>query len=172
MFYYQGIPSTGVDSVVARAGVAKMSLYRHFGSKDQLVVECLELLDRRYHEWFVRQVEDTGGEPADKLLAIFDVLDGWFHSSSFRGCAFMNATVQLADPTHPAHAPIIAHKRRDRDYIQTLAVAAGVADPAALSRQIMLLAEGSIITALVQEDLAAATDAKEAARVLVRAAIG
>jgi AcrR family transcriptional regulator len=172
MFYYQGIPATGVDSVIASAGVAKMSLYRHFGSKEKLIVECLSRLDIRYHEWFVTQVEDRGGDPAEKLLSIFDVLDDWFASSHFRGCAFINATVELADPSHPARKPAIRHKRRNRDYVHQLAVEAQVPDPEALSRQIMLLVEGAIITALVQDDLAAARNAKVAARALVRQATG
>lgn len=95
-FYYQGIP-TGVDNVIASAGVAKMSLYRHFGSKEQLIVECLERLDVRHHDWFVAQVEDRDGDPVSKLLSVFDVLDEWFASDHFRGCAFINATVELCE---------------------------------------------------------------------------
>lgn len=168
MFYYQGIPATGIDSVIATAGVAKMSLYRHFGSKEKLIVECLNRLDVSYHEWFVAQVEDRGGDPATKLLSVFDVLDDWFNSRHFRGCAFINATVELADPKHPARLPAMRHKQRNREYVRDLAVAAGVADPEALSTQIMLLVEGSIVTALVQDDLQAAANAKAAARSLVK----
>lgn len=171
MFYRQGIPATGIDSVVAAAGVAKMSLYRHFGSKEKLIVECLERLDLRYHEWFVTEVTNRGGDAVDKLLSVFDVLDEWFHSSHFRGCAFINATVELADARHPARRPVMRHKQRDREYVQALATAAGVSDPATLSRQIMLLVEGAIVTALVQDDLSAAVNAKEAARALVTAAL-
>lgn len=171
MFYNQGIAATGVDSVIEAAGVAKMSLYRHFGSKEKLIVECLTRLDVRYHEWFVTQVEDRAGDPVDKLLSIFDVLDEWFTSSHFRGCAFINATVELADPRHPARKPAMRHKERNRDYVQELAAAAGVPDPVRLSRQIMLLIEGAIITALVQDDMEAAKNAKEAAKVLVGQAL-
>lgn len=171
MFYYQGIPATGIDSVIATAGVAKMSLYRHFGSKEKLIVECLNRLDVRYHEWFVAQVEDRGGDPAEKLLSVFDVLDEWFNSSRFRGCAFINATVELADPRHPARLPAMRHKQRNREYVRDLAVAAGVADPEALATQIMLLVEGAIVTALVQDDLRAAAGAKAAARSLVEQAL-
>lgn len=171
MFYYQGIAATGVDSVIESAGVAKMSLYRHFGSKEKLIVECLTRLDVRYHEWFVAQVENRAVDPVDKLLSVFDVLDEWFSSSHFRGCAFINATVELADPRHPARKPAMRHKERNRAYVQELAAAAGVPDPVGLSKQIMLLVEGAIVTALVQDDLSAAANAKVAARALVMQAV-
>jgi AcrR family transcriptional regulator len=167
LFYYRGIVATGVDTITAEAGVAKMSLYRHFGSKEQLIVDCLARLDVRYHNWFVEQVEDHSTDPTEKLLSIFDVLDGWFSSNHFRGCAFINATIDLADLNHPARGPVLAHKQRNRQYVEELATAAGFANPAALAKRIMLLIEGAIITALVQEDPDAAKDAKQAARALV-----
>lgn len=171
LFYRQGINSVGVDRLVKDAGVAKMSLYRHFGSKDQLIVECLSLLDVHYHEWFVAQVDDRCSDPVDKLLSMFDVLDEWFNSKQFRGCAFINATVELADPGHPARHPAMRHKERNRAYVEELATAAGAADPVALSRMLMLLVEGSIVTALVQDDFGAAVNAKAAARILVTQAL-
>lgn len=171
MFYYQGIAATGVDSIVESAGVAKMSLYRHFGSKEHLIVECLSRLDVRYHEWFVAQVEDRAGDPVAKLLSVFDVLDEWFSSSHFRGCAFINATVELANPDHPARGPAMQHKERNREYVEQLAAAAGAMDPVSLSRQLMLLVEGAIVTALVQGDPMAAANAKAAASGLVAQAV-
>lgn len=170
LFYYRGIPATGVDTISDSAHVAKMSLYRHFRSKDQLILECLQRLDTRYHNWFVEQVRQRADDPAQALLSVFDVLDEWFNSPHFRGCAFINATVELADPAHPAHAPVLAHKRRNREYLAELARRAGIGDVAAFSRQLMLLVEGSIITALVQRDFDAAKDAKRVAQALLEAA--
>ncbi len=167
LFYRNGVTNTGVDTVAKVAKVAKMTMYRQFGSKSQLVVECLDRLDIRYHDWFVAQVENSAVDPHDKLLAVFDVLDDWFHSLKFRGCAFINATVELADSRHLAKGPVQAHKRRNREYIQELAEQCDLPDPQALARQIMLLVEGSIITALVQRDVNAARDAKQAARTLL-----
>ncbi|TWP37587.1 TetR/AcrR family transcriptional regulator [Leekyejoonella antrihumi] len=169
MFYHQGITNTGIDAVIESAGVAKMSLYRHFGSKDQLIVECLARLDTRYHNWFVEQVENHDVEPTERVLSVFDVLDEWFHDDHFRGCAFINATVELADRSHPARQPAMAHKRRNREYVEQLVERADLPDPPVLARQIMLLIEGAIVTALVQEDLDAALDAKDVARHLLEA---
>lgn len=167
MFYRQGIVGTGVDTIIERAGVSKMSLYRHFGSKEQLIAECLEGLDRRYHDWFVEQVEAGTKSPTAKLLSIFDVLDDWFHSSRFRGCAFINAAVELSDPDHPAKKWVLHHKQQDRLYIQKLAEGAGVPNATRAARQLMLLAEGAIVTALVQGDLNAARDAKQVASCVI-----
>lgn len=167
LFYYQGIAGTGVDAVIDAAGVAKMSLYRHFGSKEQLIVECLDRLDVRYHDWFVTQVENHADDPVDRLLSVFDVLGEWFVSSNFRGCAFINATAELSDPGHPARVPAMRHKERNRAYVQELATQAGVPDPAGTAKQLMLLIEGAIVTALVQDDLTAAKTAKEMAQTLV-----
>lgn len=172
LFYRQGIPRTGVDAVIDAADVAKMSLYRNFRSKDQLITECLRRLDLRYHNWFVEQVRHRSEQPQEALLSVFDVLDEWFASDDFRGCAFINATVELADPRHPARVPAMAHKRRNREYLVQLARAAGIQDPATLGKQLMLLVEGAIVTALVQRDPDAAKHAKDAARVLIAGALG
>lgn len=171
LFYYEGINSVGVDRITDEAGVAKMSLYRIFGSKEKLVVACLEDLDQRYHDWFVREVEQRGGSAVDKLLAAFDVLDEWFNGDRFRGCAFINATVELANPRHPARGPAMHHKTLNREYIQSLATAAGADDPEELAKKLMLLVEGSIVTALVQDDLHAAVDAKSVATILIGQAV-
>lgn len=148
--------------------MARMSLYRHFGSKDQLVAACLQRLDRRYHDWFVEQVERRSTPAAERLLSAFDVIDEWIHSDGFRGCAFINAAVELAQPNHPAHTAVLAHKHRDRGYLEALASEAQAPDPAALARQLMLLLEGAIITALVQDDRNAARDARAVAEALLR----
>lgn len=171
LFYHEGIANTGVDTVARAAHVAKMTMYRHFGSKDRLIVECLDRLDVRYHNWFVAQVEQRTDEPHDQLFTVFDVLDEWFHSRGFRGCAFINATVELADSKHPVNGPVLAHKQRNRDYIRELATKCKVPSPEAFARQIMLLVEGAIITALVQRDVDAAKDAKQAAQALLESAL-
>ncbi len=167
LFYRRGINEVGVGEIVERADVARMTLYNRFGSKDGLVADCLRLLDLRYHEWFVRQVAARTDDPRARILAVFDVLGEWFRSSGFRGCAFINASVELSDPAHPGHEPIIAHKRRTRDYLLELADDAGVAEPRALADSLMLLIEGAIVTALVERDLDAAGRGRRAAGLLL-----
>jgi hypothetical protein len=95
------------------------------------------------------------------------VLGEWFHSRGFRGCAFINASVELSDPGHPGHEAIIAHKGRTRDYLLELAEDAGIAEPRVLADSLMLLVEGAIVTALVERDLDAARRGRRAAELLL-----
>ena len=115
-FYRQGIAAVGVDAIVADAGVAKSTLYRHFPSKDDLVVAFLRRRDERWRAWLRSEVERLSPDPAGRPLAVFDALGGWFASEAFRGCAFINAAAEIADPTHPARAAVQEHKRLCGDY--------------------------------------------------------
>jgi AcrR family transcriptional regulator len=163
LFYRRGIRAVGVDTVIAESGVAKTTLYKHFRSKDALIAECLHRLDDRYFRWFESEVEARASEPRARLAALFEVLDDWFQRPDFRGCAFINASVELADPEHPARAAIANHKRRSRELIERLAREAGLDDPPTVSDHLMLLMEGAIITALVEGDWEAARRAGAAA---------
>lgn len=167
LFYQRGLNGVGIDAIVEQAGVARMTLYNQFGSKDGLIAQCLDYLDTRYHDWFVRQVTARSQDPRERLLVLFDVLDDWFRSGTFRGCAFINASVELADPQHPGHDAIVAHKRRTRDYLRELAEDAGARDAAGLSDALMLLIEGAIVTALVERDYEAALRARRTTRILL-----
>jgi AcrR family transcriptional regulator len=169
LFYQRGIRAVNVDTVAQEASLTKVTLYKYFRSKDSLVASCLHMLDDRFFSWFVHEVEGRSQDPGERLLAVFDVLDHWFQRESFRGCAFINATVELADSSHPAYEAVLSHKRRSRDYFRELAVAAGADDPDDVSDQWMLLSEGAIVTALVEDDRDAAKRARRAAARLVGA---
>jgi AcrR family transcriptional regulator len=169
LFYARGIRAVGVDLVVAESGVAKTTLYKHFRSKDDLIAECLHRLDDRYFRWFEQEVETRTDDPRGRLTALFDVLDDWFQRPDFRGCAFINASVELADPDHPARSAITNHKRRSRDLITRLADEAGLQEPQTVSDDLMLLMEGAIITALVEDDWQAARRAGAAAAKILSA---
>jgi AcrR family transcriptional regulator len=170
LFYQRGIRAVNVETVAQAASLTKVTLYKHFRSKDELVASCLRMLDDRFFSWFVREVSTRSTDPGERLLAVFDVLDHWFQRESFRGCAFINATVELADSSHPAYGAVLSHKRRSREYFRELAAAAGIGDPDAVSDQWMLLTEGAIVTALVEDDRNAAKRARRAAARLVGAA--
>jgi AcrR family transcriptional regulator len=162
-FYRQGIGAVGVDSVVAEAGVAKATLYRHFRSKDDLVVAFLRRRDLRWREWLSDSVERLAPRAADRPLAVFDALGEWFASDDFRGCAFINAASEIADPGHPARAVVEEHKRLLDDYLAGLLRDAGAADPAADAGALLLLVEGAIVSALIEKDAAPAARARTAA---------
>lgn len=167
LFYERGIRNVGIDEIIATAGVAKASLYKHFASKDALIVEVLQEQDAAWRKHLETEVAGRADAPKERLLAVFDVLEDWFGEASFRGCAFINTTVELASPGHPGHAASREHKRRIRSYLRDLAKAAKVKDPDALAGQLALLAEGAIVTALMEQSAEPARRARKAAAQLL-----
>ena len=169
LFYREGIQHVGVDRIIAESGVAKMSLYNHFKSKDALIEAFLRRRDRQWRQWFVTRVEQHSADPKAQLLAVFDVLQDWMDGEHFRGCAFVNATVELADPQHPGYQAAAEHKEVVAQYLLSLAEAAGVPNPQAIAHQFRLLVEGAVIVAMLQGDASAAATAKDAAAILLTA---
>ena len=167
VFYRDGFHATGIDKVLAEAGVAKMPLYNHFRSKDELILAALRRRDERFRNWFMRCVEARASDPRARLLAAFDVLGEWFRQPDFSGCMFINASAEFARADSPIHAACAEHKRLLRDYVAGLARAAGAAEPAALARQLSLLIEGAIVTAHVSGEKEAAAEAKQVAEQLL-----
>ncbi|WP_329407844.1 TetR/AcrR family transcriptional regulator [Nocardia vinacea] len=164
IFYVRGT-SVGVDSLVDEIGVAKMTLYKHFRTKDELIVACLHHIDQRFRTWLEGQSESLS--PEMRILGIFNSLRSWFESDSFRGCAFVNATVELANPEHPAREAVLEHKHRTRAWIAALAADCGIAEPDVVARAVVQLMEGAISTALVEDDPGAADVAREIASVVL-----
>ncbi|WP_018653160.1 TetR/AcrR family transcriptional regulator [Actinomadura flavalba] len=147
LFYTQGINATGVDRVIDTAGVARMTFYKHFGSKENLILAYLEGREVRWQARLDQCVKDAGDDPGARLLAVFDALRGWATSfSRFRGCSFVNAMAELADPDHPARTLVTSYKRDLRDTVRALAGATTAADPDLLTDQLLLVYEGAIST--------------------------
>ena len=169
LFRQQSIDAVGVDTISARSGVSKSTLYRHFPSKGALVEAYLRRHhDRRLQEW-VDAVQGDGGDPVARLLGVFDWLAAWFGSEDFRGCRFLNAAVQLPDPAHPAFGIPAAHKESVRVLLVELGREAGAPDPEELAHQIALLIDGAIMHALLEGGPAPAGRAKHLARLAVAA---
>ena len=148
LFSRNGIRAVGVDRVIAESGVAKMTLYRHFGSKDELVLEFLRRREQRWtQEWLQAEVERRTDDPAERLLAIFDVFDAWFRTEDFEGCAFINVLLELADRASSVRKATIVHLATIRSFLQGLASDAGVADPEDFARSWHILMKGSIVAA-------------------------
>lgn len=162
LFYQQGIRVVGVDTVAAEIGISKRTLYNYYPSKDDLIVAYLS---RR-----LRPIEVSDGPPAKQILEDFDRLEKAMGNDGYRGCPFMNAVAELADPTHAAHKIAVAHKEKRRMLFRKLLAQLNVPDPAALATQLMILGEGAVAQALVHGDPKMARAAREAARVLLTAA--
>ena len=167
LFYADGFHHTGIDRIIAEAGVAKMSLYQHFRSKDELIAAFLERRDQWWCDWLRERVQALATAPRARLLAVFDALGEWFASSDFRGCAFINAAAEFTDAQHGARVIAKLHKERVHAYLKELAEAAKMTRPGELAAQLALLVEGAIVTAQVGEVEDAAPRAKAIARRLL-----
>ena len=143
MFYRDGVRAVGIDALIARSGVAKMSLYRNFPSKDALVTAWLE--DRNGFFWrrWDKAEASRAGDPRGQLEAILDMIAATASHPKWRGCPFLNTGTEFPKPQHPARAVILAHKRVMRERLRTLAGAAGARDPDLLAQQLQLLIDGA-----------------------------
>jgi len=167
LFSRRGIRAVGTDEVIERAGVARATLYRHFATKNDLV---LAVLERREEVWTHGLIEEQsrqrGTTPEEQLLAIFDVMHDWFQlRDGYEGCSFINVLLELG-ADHPAGQASITHIEHVRDIVRNRAVAAGLTDVEDFASSLHILMKGAIILAAVG-DLDAALRARKMASVLI-----
>jgi AcrR family transcriptional regulator len=166
LFSRRGIRAVGIDEVVERAGIAKATLYRHFHSKDDLVLAFLERRERLWTRQFLEaEARNRGTTPEEHLLGIFDVYDEWFHDKDFEACSFVNVLLEMG-PASPVGQAAVHHLRNIRALVRDLADEAGFGDSEAFARSWYVLMKGAIVLA-AEGDPDAARPAKEMARTLV-----
>lgn len=166
LFRLHGTRSIGVDTIVARSGVAKMSLYRHFKSKEGLIAAFMERReDLMSIGRFRAEVLKRATAPAERLLTIFDVLDEWFRSAGFDGCSFISILLEYPSD-HPTHARAALHLAKMRSFVRQLAHEAAIADPPAFADTWHTMMKGSIIAAC-EGNLDAARQIKIAAELFL-----
>ena len=172
LFAIQGIRATGVDSIVKSANTNKMTLYKHFPSKEVLIVAYLQTRDAELWDRIVEQIERKEQSPKAKLLAIFDVLGEWITDPDFQGCPFINASAEFPDPSHEVHRVSAAFYRKLQNHMTDLAEQAGAHSPQRLGGQLRALFQGAIVSEQLQRHSGAADDAKSAAALLIANSIG
>jgi len=156
LFSRKGIRAVGVDTIIAQAGVAKMTFYRHFPSKDDLVLAFLQRRERLWtHAWLEDEITRRASTPGDRLLAIFDVFHEWFQRDDFEGCSFINVLLEMPDRHQPVGRASAVHLANIRVILRGLAEGAGVPDPEDFSRKWHILMKGSIVAAGEGDRLAA-----------------
>ena len=157
LFSRYGIRAVGIDRIISESGVAKMSLYRNFRSKDELVLAFLAEREERWTRgWLQAEAQRRGETGAERLLAIFDVFGEWFAQADFEGCSFINVLLEFTDADHPVRTASAQHLANIRGYVQEFAEQAGVDDPEALAGQWHILMKGSIVAAAEGDTQAAA----------------
>jgi AcrR family transcriptional regulator len=167
LFSRHGIRAVGVDRIIETSGVAKMSLYRHFPSKDDLVLAFLQEREERWtNAWLRAEVERRAGAPAERLLAIFDVFGEWFARDDFEGCSFINVLLEFDERDHRVRRASVEHLGNIRSFVNELCNEAGGRDPDGLARKWHMLMKGSIVAA-GEGDRQAARRAREIGELLL-----
>ncbi|MEA2398841.1 MAG: hypothetical protein QOK25_2397 [Thermoleophilaceae bacterium] len=156
LFCRGGIHGTGIDRIVADAGVAKATLYRHFASKDDLVRAVLEVRENLWtHGWLEYEAQRRGTTPVARLLAVFEALDDWFRRDGYEGCLFINSLLETAGQHSPVFDAAARKQANVRVVLATLAKEAGAADPASLAFEWQTLMCGAIVLATAGDPEAA-----------------
>ena len=146
LFYRDGINAVSVDAIASAADTNKMTLYRHFSSKDELIAAYLSELAAEGEGLWQAAAAAHPGDPEAQLRTILRQVSQWASDSSARGCALANAAVELARRKHPARKVVEAHKRRQRERLVALVREAGYARPERVADELFLLVEGARVT--------------------------
>lgn len=163
LFYRRGFGAVGIDQIIAEAGVTKTTFYKHFESKDELMVAAVQRRDEWESQAWARAVKKLAGDdPAKQILAMLDVMDLWFNDPDFHGCMFLNTATEFPNPHDPVHQAAAAYKRRCRDHWRDVARAAGAeaAGAEVFADCYMALIEGALVLRQTQ----ARNDAARAVR--------
>jgi AcrR family transcriptional regulator len=148
LFTHYGLAAVGVDRIVAEAGVAKTTLYRHFGSKDGLAVAVLLRHEQLWtRKWLEPEATRLAGAPGGGPAAIFDALDEWFGQADYEGCFFINSLLETRDHASPVREAAIAAIEQVYVVVRRLLEEAGIADADALAQQIQIIMRGCIVAA-------------------------
>jgi AcrR family transcriptional regulator len=178
LFYARGIHVVGVDAIAAAAGVTKKTIYDRFGSKEQLAVAYLQHRDARWREHLAARLARTPEPGIDRLLAVFDAAITWAEANTPKGCSAINARAELGaghladdDDGHDVLPEVMRQKAWMLELLRDLCREAGVTDPAAISRALMLLYEGGLVTLGMGTFARPLAVARDAARALLGASL-
>jgi AcrR family transcriptional regulator len=170
LFYRDGYHAVGIDTILAEAQLAKMTLYHHFASKEELIVAVLEQRSAQVNEKVQTVLRAAGPSPRKRLDAYFARYEAFFSRKEFNGCPFIRAVAEYPDIKSPVHQAVIRHKQRDIDTLQELLSGFDIAEPKPVAQQIALLIEGALVSAHTFGNTTALTHARNAALALVKAA--
>jgi AcrR family transcriptional regulator len=168
LFYRDGYRVVGIDTLLAEAKVAKMTLYNHFASKEDLIIAVLEKRSADLLAAVDESLAKAGRSPARQLGAVFDGLKKWFATDDFKGCAFIRALSEYPEPDHPVHQTAWRHKRGMNARLLQIAQTAEAKSPGTVADTISLLIDGAIIAAHATHSDQPADNARNAALSLLK----
>ncbi len=167
LFQTRGINSTGVDTIVAVAGTTKMTLYKYFGSKEDLILEVLKKSQSDFQLWLDEKLSLNAKKPTDKLQKLFDYIEEWITSPTFLGVGFIKASAEFPNEENPIHKLSSQQSREFRQFIAQLATEANIKDAEGLALQLSLLFEGAVQAEQMKRGSGAIKYAKKAAKILI-----
>lgn len=169
LFYKQGVRAVGVDLVVEKAGVAKTSLYRHFGTKDDLVAAFLEREDQDFWSTWDRVAEQHAADARAELDAHLGWIGERVERPNYRGCPQINVAAEFPEADHPARRVAAAHKREMRRRLRVIAEKLSAASPDELAGQLSVLVNGAFVSSQIFEPGEATPLLRRAADALISA---
>ncbi len=150
LFYRYGVNSVGVDRIIAESNVSKMTFFKHFPTKRDLILEFLRVRDERFATWFNRTLEAKTNDKKKKLPAAIKVIEVWFKSVDFRGCAFINTTAESGPDRNDEKALCLGHKKHFANILEDLAKSDGVKSSKVIADQLVLAIDGATIRAQME----------------------
>ncbi len=171
LFHTRGINSTGVDTIVAVAGTTKMTLYKYFHTKEELILEVLQTSQQGFQTWLDEKLSTTSKKPSDKIQQLFDYIEVWVNSPEFIGVGFIKASAEFPNEENPIHQLSSRQSREFRQFIARLANEASIKDADGLALQLSLLFEGAVQAEQMKRGSGAIKYAKKAAKILIDGAI-
>ncbi len=166
-FYAGGFHAIGMDRIAKETGVSKTAIYKHFRTKEDLILATLRLRDEQFRNWLTRRIETLANTPKEQLLAIFTALGEWFEEPEFKSCMFIKASSEYQNPEDPIHKTSSDHKRLLLSYFTQLAKEAMLQNPEQIAHQLLILKEGAIVLAHLHGPGRVAEDARRAAKTLI-----
>lgn len=168
LFDTRGIQASGVDTIIVEAGVAKATLYKHFPSKNLLIMAYLRDKSDRFYAWLNEQLSSKKTESVELLIMLCELVEQWITTPEFHGLPFHIAAVEFPDPEHPINQYSVVLSAELQGYLSKIARLAGAKDPEALGQQLTILFEGAALVERLTPHTGAATRAKHAAITLIR----
>jgi len=172
LFQTRGINATGVDTIVAEAEIAKMTLYKYFRTKEELILAVLRQADDELRFWITERLSRPDVKPSGKLLTFLDAMEEWISAPGFTGLPFQKASSEFPQAENPIHQFSAGISAEFRAYIAELAAESGAKDPQALAMQLSLLIEGAAMTEQIVKGSGAAASARKAAMTLIESSVG
>jgi AcrR family transcriptional regulator len=171
LFQARGINSTGVDTIAAEADISKMTLYKYFHTKEDLVLEIISLRSREFYDWLSDRLSKLSDDPAEKLQKLIDCIDEWLQNPECAGLPFMKASAEFPQSDNPVNLLSAELAKEFRTYLTKLAADAGAKSPESLGQQLSMLIEGAILSEQLNKGSGALGYAREAAILLIKSSL-